>query len=845
MKNQLVFALLLLGVAVNAYSQCKIATTYVHPEFTNDYLQDIIFINDSVGYIVGGSTTILKTMDRGHSWEKIPVDFEREDLIIYGITLNPAKDSLFIYGHDLFVTDLEFNQITFISTPTTILDLEIISNGNWLYADNNGNAYLSKSMGDTWQKNAYFSGTCQFDAVNDQVIYAFLPHEYELYKSIDGGNSWGFQHKLTSYYNTMHAVDENTLVLGGDGSVIISTDGGNTWKSRGFDPSYGRVIEMEFEDPEKGYMIVYETKNFSSHLLKTINGGKSWQQIDQFSNGFNQHFKDFHITSDQMIILIGRFGLIVQIDEKDLNWNKYSGKITPLITSTDQAPSGLIYGAANQGQLVKIDPARDFFEVDTLQYEVNFKQVAVVNNDTIFVMADSLLIRTVDGTSQWETIFQNTDSDQLVSIQADETGSVWLGTAGNIWFSSDNGNTFKNVFSLDDSQTRISYAYSLNDSTGFIALEGDKARLLKSTNYGLAWDTVFVSDGKYASITTIKFLNDTLGFISGNNNVLSKSEDGGESWSRMYNNVTNSTGNIEFLDENIGYLVTNYAVLRTGDGGNTWKEIYYDWFQHLEDLVALEKETVLVAGRGGLVLELKTEPDEITYSSYQEEVCLDHQIEITLNPVQGTVYQWFMNGELVSNTAGIRIMPAAPGTQEIKMVRTNACQLTDTILHEVEVLDETRPVIPEITFERDTLFTTASHQVYWYYEESLIEQQHQDYLLTDHYGTYYVIDSNRCAGTRSEKFEYSAITALDLSDNQPYKIYPNPAREQVFVQIRNNQQIESVELLTMSGHLVVQVDHPAGIQWIINSDGIMAGTYLLIIKSNQKVYKNLLLLTDQ
>lgn len=124
--------------------------------------------------------------------------------------------------------------------------------------------------------------------------------------------------------------------------------------------------------------------------------------------------------------------------------------------------------------------------------------------------------------------------------------------------------------SIPEGQNSIAYAagsqYTV-DSAGII---------IKSTDGGETWSTIYPTSGTSPSFEKIEFVSETKGFVAGYD-LFMKTEDGGTSWTPipvgtdvyLYNNLS-------FFDENIGFVSAQlndapyFAIYLTTDGGNTW-----------------------------------------------------------------------------------------------------------------------------------------------------------------------------------------------------------------------------------------------------------------------------------
>lgn len=126
----------------------------------------------------------------------------------------------------------------------------------------------------------------------------------------------------------------------------------------------------------------------------------------------------------------------------------------------------------------------------------------------------------------------------------------------------------------------------VNDSTGFVTLttysnpELFGSHILKTTDYGDTWDTVYTSlTSTYQEEILIKdvyFINENQGWASGvNTPFILKTIDGGQTWTQIDIVVPGQPNFpvIEFFDENFGVALNGFSgqhAIYTMDGGNNW-----------------------------------------------------------------------------------------------------------------------------------------------------------------------------------------------------------------------------------------------------------------------------------
>ena len=83
------------------------------------------------------------------------------------------------------------------------------------------------------------------------------------------------------------------------------------------------------------------------------------------------------------------------------------------------------------------------------------------------------------------------------------------------------------------------------------------------------------NSGVSTNLNDIQMLDETTGFICGNNGVILKTTDGGANWIRQTTGTTATLNDILFLDYNVGYAVgASGTILKTTNGGADWNLIY-------------------------------------------------------------------------------------------------------------------------------------------------------------------------------------------------------------------------------------------------------------------------------
>lgn len=73
-------------------------------------------------------------------------------------------------------------------------------------------------------------------------------------------------------------------------------------------------------------------------------------------------------------------------------------------------------------------------------------------------------------------------------------------------------------------------------------------------------------------LVAIYFTSSTKGFVAGDNGYLASTLDGGKTWRKYALNTTENINEIYFRNEENGYLVAGRKLFITSDGGSSWRE---------------------------------------------------------------------------------------------------------------------------------------------------------------------------------------------------------------------------------------------------------------------------------
>ncbi len=471
------------------------------------------------------------------------------------------------------------------------------SDPNMLYAiieasDEEKGVYRSTNFGETWEKrSSYMTTSPQYyneivvDPLNSDRIYALNTFTM---KSEDGGSTFA---PLTTQWRHVddHALwidPDNTqhLYIGGDGGIYESWDRGSTWRHlRNLSITQFYRIQPDYVEPFYNVCGGTQDNNSLCGPSRTTNihgiTNSDWKVV----LGGDGYEPQFDPTDPNIVYAQYQYGGLARYDrqtqervyivphpEKDENNYKWNWN-TPLLVSPHN-PKRLYYAAE---YLFRSDDRGDSWrkispdltrQIDRNQLEVMGRVWSVdtiAKNDSTSMFGSAIMIS--ESELQEGLIYVGTD-DGVLNITEDG-GQSWVKTTR---FSGVPDMTY-----IDDVQA------SLHDKdTVYSVMEnhkrGDqKPYVLKSTNKGKTWKSIAgnLPERGFAHSIAEDHVDPNLLFLGTENGVF-VTQNGGETWSQMSNNLpTISVRDIEIQrrenDLVVGtfgrgiYIVDDYSPLRT------------------------------------------------------------------------------------------------------------------------------------------------------------------------------------------------------------------------------------------------------------------------------------------
>lgn len=320
-----------------------------------------------------------------------------------------------------------------------------------------------------------------------------------------------------------------------------------------------------------------------------------------------------------------------------------SGVVLPNLNAVwfSSAQKGLAVGSNNNYNPVIIRTKNSGTTWDTVLYELSynseFKDLIMIDSSTSyavgsFALSKGIIAKTNDFGNTWDTI-RTSNILTAVDFPSNQIGYA-VGLNGTILKTINSGSNWINLIS-----PIINDFYSIqfvNDTIGFIS--GDSS-IIKTYDGGVNW----IIKKLNKRINALSFPSDSIGYCystSMDSTYLYKTIDCGTSWNlhSAYSTFNYNTS-MFFINDTIGYITGVFKMEKTIDGGLTWKvqtstlPSWGTFYDYVTDVYFVSVDTGFSVGAGGSGHIYRTYNGGELNSSLNE-IMYDKEISIVPNPSQ-------------------------------------------------------------------------------------------------------------------------------------------------------------------------------------------------------------------
>jgi photosystem II stability/assembly factor-like uncharacterized protein len=411
--------------------------------------------------------------------------------------------------------------------------------------------------------------------------------------------------------------------------------------------------------------------------------------------------------------------------------------------------------------------------------------------------------KTTDGGATWTSLPVANDLYYFTDVVfKDANHGILIGatnTAARVWVTS-NGGSF---WSIATGLAAVPYhACYVSGDTYF--LTDNDGNIQKSEDNGMSWTTMFSIPGLI--LTGIDFYNDSIGMACGDNGVIVKTYDGGNTWEAMTVGVDIWHDFGWETADHVFVCGTPEIVYESTNGGSSW----VNGFPASAHNAALYECTFTPNGSGFICGSqgtlLKREPDVVAnFTASATSICAGNTVSFTDQSTGGSLtYHWSFEGGTPSTSTlpNPVITYDNPGTFDVQLIVDNG-NYDDTLLKVNYITVTEMPAAPSITSNGYTLTSDVTSGNQWYFEGNEIPGATGQNYTADQTGIYWdVVTQNGCSSDTSNHI-YVVMTGSKEPSGTSIRIYPVPNNGLFTVQVQGMKTTAAT--LTISNSLGVQV----------------------------------------
>ena len=370
----------------------------------------------------------------------------------------------------------------------------------------------------------------------------------------------------------------------GGGMVLRTTDGGATWTTVAHTPHPLRSVC--FVSPSLGWAVCGSDVlgSGAGEVMKTADGGTSWTAqaagtqeplaavcFTDARNGWAVGGRDFDGYGEPTQV-------IVHTGDGGETWTQQyfrpeTDETEGALTAADFVDATKGWAVSADGEiLATTDGGRNWTSQFTRE-DAGFQDVAFADARHGWAVGGAIL-HTADGGAHWTRQDADTAAGLLAVAASDQSTACAVGRQGIVLRTTDSGLHWTTV--SVDSTADIADVDFADGNVGCTA-----GPLLRTSDGGASWSPLG-SSAADEDLLAADLVDETTGWVTGNDGVILRTTDGGRSWRRQDSGVTDNLAAVEFLNADAGWAVggtfdstwsgqARRVILHTNDGGRHWR----------------------------------------------------------------------------------------------------------------------------------------------------------------------------------------------------------------------------------------------------------------------------------
>lgn len=383
----------------------------------------------------------------------------------------------------------------------------------------------------------------------------------EVAETRDGGWTWALRPgRLDSGSLVAASVreDGSLLACAYDGRVWKSSDGGATWRNRGY--FRGTLYDIRACGPNTVLAV-----GLRGSIIRSGDGGETWTRVRRDSLG--PDLLGVHCGDGQRAIAVGANGLVLRSRDQGVTWDSLPRPSGDMLTRVAFADSARGLATTGSGGVLSTRDGGLTWKTIGLDSLTFFRGIAWRGSDVTLTGSDGVVWKSRDDGATWATSDSPTPLFVAASAHVGASGEVAVGNDGLILRSRDGGAHWE-TRRLGASGDVLGLSIIARDN--WLAY-GYQGMLLKTEDAGRTWKPKASGAAKYLSGD----FRGRRGAVCGFEGALVRTDDWGETW---YDAVAPAFEGrlfgVAFADTATAVAVGDSgSIWRSVDGGAAWKAL--------------------------------------------------------------------------------------------------------------------------------------------------------------------------------------------------------------------------------------------------------------------------------
>jgi photosystem II stability/assembly factor-like uncharacterized protein len=333
-------------------------------------------------------------------------------------------------------------------------------------------------------------------------------------------------------------------------------------------PQGNDLNDVDFLDKLNGFAV-----GMLGAIVRTQDGGINWELQ---KSGTMDNLFGVAANGARGAVAVGANGTILRTINRGATWERRQSGVRAGLLDVDFADAN--HGiAVGDNVILRTSDGGDTWASFDCKCNSGLRRVSMADANTAFAVGSDWLYSTLDGGATWTTHWMgfNGPGHWLYDVSlTDAQTATMVGESGLIMRTTDGGNTW----TYQDAETQaILRSVSFADAThGVIVGEptNHEPVVLRTSDGGAHWMhdvSDFTIDGVPSRLNAVSMLDANAGAAVGMAGNIILTTDGGMTWAGRTHELTPVLFSVSFASARDGIAVGVSAILRTRDGGVSWK----------------------------------------------------------------------------------------------------------------------------------------------------------------------------------------------------------------------------------------------------------------------------------